>query len=192
MVEFSQPYFEVTLLVTGALEKLEISYMVVGSLAMSAHGVVRGTRDSDIVAGLRPGDGSRIASQLGPDFYLDVQTAEEAIRRRSSFGAVYLPQVFKIDVFALGSRSYDLEAFRRRTTVDLGAQGSICVETPEDVVLSKLRWYRLGGEVSELQWRDVLGVLKLQAGRLDADYLRRWAAEERITDLFDRALQEAR
>ena len=59
------------------------------------------------------------------------------------------------------------------------------------MVLAKLKWYRLGGEVSDMQWRDVLGVLKLQRGSLDADYLRRWAAEERVLDLLERALREA-
>jgi hypothetical protein len=165
--------------------------MVVGSLAVSAHGVVRGTRDADVVAGLRPGDGARLAAELGTDFYLDVQTAEEAIRRRDSFGAIYMPQIFKIDIFALKSRPYDLEAFRRRTPVELGGQATLFVESPEDVIVSKLRWYRLGGEVSELQWRDVLGVLKLQAGRLDLEYTRRWAAEEKVADLLERAIKEA-
>jgi len=49
--------------------------------------------------------------------------------------------------------------------------------SPEDTILSKLEWHRLGGEVSDRQWGDILGVLKTRAGELDLDYLRKWAGE---------------
>jgi hypothetical protein len=57
--------------------------------------------------------------------------------------------------------------------------------------LSKLGWFRQGGEVSENQWRDVIGILKVQAGRLDVGYLQKWAEELGISDLLLRARQEA-
>jgi len=47
----------------------------------------------------------------------------------------------------------------------------------EDTVLSKLEWYRLGGETSDRQWRDLLNVLKVQGERIDTVYLRHWAAQ---------------
>jgi hypothetical protein len=65
------------------------------------------------------------------------------------------------------------------------------VQAPEDAVLSKLDWYRRGGEVSENQWRDVLGMLRQQAERLDVGYLRMWAGELGVADLLDRACREA-
>lgn len=184
---------EITLLVIQVLEKLQIPYMVAGSLAVSAHGVPRGTRDADLVAQLRRGDGSRLAAELGGDFYLDVDTAEEAIRRSSSFSTIYNPEVFKVDVFVLGRGAYDQEAFRRRISLPLASDQpySVFVESSEDVVLAKLKWYRMGGEVSEQQWRDVLGVLKFEAGRLDTAYLRQWAEHERVLDLLERAMREA-
>ena len=64
------------------------------------------------------------------------------------------------------------------------------VASAEDIILAKLEWYRLGGEVSDRQWRDILGVLKVQAGRVDLDYLRHWAAELKVDDLLQRALKE--
>ncbi|MGA7195391.1 MAG: hypothetical protein WBW94_17365 [Anaerolineales bacterium] len=60
----------------------------------------------------------------------------------------------------------------------------------EDTILSKLEWYPMGGEVSERQWRDILGVLKTRAGELDLDYLRKWAGELKVSDLLERALKE--
>jgi len=56
--------------------------------------------------------------------------------------------------------------------------------------LSQLEWYRMGGEVSDRQWRDILGVLKTKSEQLDLAYLRKWAKELRVEDLLERALQE--
>lgn len=61
----------------------------------------------------------------------------------------------------------------------------------EDIVLQKLIWYRLGGEISDRQWRDVLGVLKVQAGKLDLDSLLQWAETLNLTELMTKALQHA-
>ncbi len=47
----------------------------------------------------------------------------------------------------------------------------------------------MGGEVSERQWRDILGMLKTRAGDLDFGYLRKWAIELKVADLLERALQ---
>ncbi len=63
--------------------------------------------------------------------------------------------------------------------------------SPEDTILSKLEWYRMGGEVSDRQWRDILGVLKTRSGELDLGYLRTWAGELKVADLLERALKEA-
>jgi hypothetical protein len=66
------------------------------------------------------------------------------------------------------------------------------IASAEDTVLSKLVWYRKGNEVSEHQWRDVLGILEVQVDRLDLLYMRRWAASLDVADLLNRALVAAR
>ncbi|PYT09480.1 MAG: hypothetical protein DMF60_02515 [Acidobacteria bacterium] len=65
------------------------------------------------------------------------------------------------------------------------------VATAEDTILAKMAWYRLGNEVSDQQWRDILGVLKMRRGRLDLDYLGHWAAELNVSDLLVDALADA-
>ena len=64
------------------------------------------------------------------------------------------------------------------------------VASPEDTILAKLEWYRLGDEISDRQWRDILGVLAVQGDRLDLAYMRQWAATLDVSDLLERALGE--
>lgn len=65
---------------------------------------------------------------------------------------------------------------------------SFGVSTAEDTLLAKLEGYRLGGEVSDRQWRDVLGIL-LASPALDQDDLDLWSERLGVGDLLDRARQ---
>ena len=72
-----------------------------------------------------------------------------------------------------------------------GSGRRVFVSSPEDLIVRKLDWYRQGGGMSDRQWRDVLGMLKVQAERLDLAHLRYWAADLALTDLLERALAES-
>ncbi len=67
----------------------------------------------------------------------------------------------------------------------------IPIYSPEDIVLQKLSWYKLIPGGSQKQWRDVLGVLKVQGERLDRAYLHQWALTLKLTDLLSGALLES-
>ncbi len=71
-----------------------------------------------------------------------------------------------------------------------GQDRAMYVTTAEDIILAKLEWYKQGGEISERQWRDVLGVMGVRGDELDLDYLRRWAQQLEIAELLQRALHE--
>jgi len=180
----------VTLQVTGVLESLDVTYALGGSVASALHGVVRATLDADIIADLEPAQAEPLANALAGDFYVDLEAVRAAIAQHRSFNVIHLDSMFKVDIFVARPRALDRAQLARRRTyvVDPEAGRSFYVISAEDLILAKLDWYRLGGETSERQWSDVLGVLQAQAGRLDLEYLHRMAEAVGVSDLLARAL----
>ncbi len=183
---------EVTFRVTQVLEELNIPYLIGGSLASTLYGMVRTTQDSDIVAEMRLAHLQPFVFALQEEFYVDGEMIAEAIQRHSSFNIIHRESMFKVDVFIPHPRPFLQSQLNRaqKQTFLLEKEMSAKFSSPEDTVLAKLEWYRLGGEVSERQWRDILGVLKIRAGWLDLVYLRKWANELKVSDLLERALKE--
>jgi hypothetical protein len=183
----------ITLLVTQTLEGLGIPYAVGGSLASSLHGVMRSTLDVDILADMKLDHIQPLVSALSEEFYADDEMMRDAIEHHSSFNLVHYETAFKVDIFIRKLRAFDqMQLERRRTSIiATDPEQSVYVVSPEDIILAKLEWYRMGGEVSDRQWRDILGVLKTRAGELDLDYLRQWAQELKVSDLLERALKES-
>lgn len=101
--------------------------------------------------------------------------------------------MFKVDVFIPRPRPFVASQLARaqRQTFMFEKEVSARFASPEDTILSKLEWYRMGGEVSDRQWRDILGIMKTRAGDLDLGCLRHWAVELKVDSLLERALQEA-
>ncbi len=185
--------FAVTAKVTSILEHLGISYLLTGSLAATFHGNVRMTRDADLVAQMRAKNVQPFMDALGKEFYLDKEMILDAISRHSSFNLVHRESMFKVDIFIPGMRPYLMEQFARaqKQQISVDRPTKISMATAEDTLLSKLEWYRLGGEVSDIQWNDVLGIIKIQQERLDKTYLQHWAKEIKVSDLLVKAFQEA-
>jgi len=180
----------ITLLVTRTLEQIGIPYAVGGSLASSLHGVMRSTLDVDIVADMTLEHIPPLVAALSKEFYADDEMMRDAIEHHSSFNLIHYETAFKVDIFIRKARPFDQMQLERRETsiIATDPEQSVYVVSPEDIILAKLEWYRLGGEVSDRQWRDILGVLKTRAGELDLSYLRKWANELNVSDLLERAL----
>jgi hypothetical protein len=183
---------EVTLKVTAVLEKLGVPYLIGGSLASTLYGMVRTTQDSDIITAMTAAHIQPFVAALQDEFFMDDEMIVESVQRNSSFNIIHRDSMFKVDIFIPRPRPYLQSQFNRarEQTFSLETEVTARFASPEDVILSKLEWYRIGGEVSERQWRDVLGVLKTRAGELDLDYLQQWANELKVSDILERAQRE--
>jgi hypothetical protein len=184
---------EGALRVIQELEKLNIPYYVGGSIASSTYGTHRSTLDADLIADLQEEHIDLLVAALQAEFHIDAEMIQDAIHQRSSFNLLGYHIFTKIDVFIPKRRPYDQMVFERRlrATVDEETPRMAYIASPEDTVLAKLEWYEMGHRVSERQWGDILGVLKVQHGRLDAAYLRHWAAELKVSELLEQALSES-
>jgi hypothetical protein len=174
-------------------DALQIPYVVGGSVASSVYGIPRATQDVDLVADVKLAHVDAITSALTGEFYVDADMIREAVQRRASFNVIHLATMFKADVFILQRDAWSREEMMRARAEQFEApEGNMTIRfaSPEDTLLHKLVWYRLGNEISDRQWGDVLGVLKVQGELLDQEYLDRWAPLLDVADLLLRARQQ--
>jgi hypothetical protein len=183
-----------TLRVVRLLESLGVRYVIGGSFASSIHGVIRASADADLVADLEAAHVGPFCRALTDDFYVSENRVREAVRMGGSFNVIELKSMFKVDVFVAAGAPFAESQLERGVTQLVWKEppASVRIASPEDTVLAKLDWFRRGGEVSERQWTDVLGVMRVQGERLDGAYLRRMAAALHVEDLLERALEQAR
>lgn len=142
---------------------------------------------------MQPSHVDHFVRALSGAFYIDSDTVHDAIRQRTSFNLIHLETTFKVDVFIQKSRAFDKAQLERRVAQVIAQEPErrAYLATAEGTILTKLEWFRMDGEVSERQWSDILGILKVQAEGLDSAYLRHWAAELGLSDLLARALDDA-
>jgi hypothetical protein len=174
--------------VAAALEQVGVPWAIGGSLSSALHGEPRSTNDIDFVAVLRAGHVRAFVAALGDQFYADADVMTDAIRRRSSFNVIDDETVVKVDVFVPPHGPLGVGQLDRRRRVALAPGLDVWVLGPEDIVLQKLRWYEMGGMVSDRQWRDILDVLRVQGRGLDLPYLRAVATGAGLDVLLARAL----
>lgn len=176
-------------LVARILDKAGLRYVIGGSVAASIYGEPRSTLDLDIMIEADEQSVRALVIQLAGEFHVDEQAAVDAVRQRGTFNAIHLASAMKVDFFIAEDDARTREQLDRRRAVDAGGQ-RLLFYAPEDIVIRKLLWFRMGGEQSERQWRDVIGILRLSGRSMDRAYLKRSAAEFAVDDLLKRAVAE--
>ena len=180
--------------VAQIFDELDIGYLVGGSIASSLFGLYRSTMDVDFVVDLQIAEVPRLVNALKNEFYVDAELIMDAINTETSFNVLHLPTMVKADIFLLKSSAWAKAEWSRRRLEQISSTEEelrIYLASPEDMIIQKLTWFRIGGGVSDRQWSDVQGILKVQSPALDYAYLQQWAVELKLTDLLQKAFEEA-
>ena len=175
--------------VRSALEEAGVRYAIGGSWASTAFGEPRFTNDVDILADFTPATLDRFLNSLPRTIYADREDAHTALRIGGPFNVIYMPMAWKFDffpasAFPLGAEELDRAVFLAGTGL---SEASTPFVTPEDILLAKLHWFKLGGEVSEVQWRDVQGIVRACGATLDLGYLEQSSGKLGVQALLRKA-----
>ena len=180
------------LLVRLALEfdRVGIEYFVTGSMATIYFGEPRLTNDVDVVVRLEIDSLPDFSAMFPMDeFYCSTPMIESAVRARRQFNIIHPASGLKADVIVSDESEFDQSRFTRRSQIEVEQGKHVWFASPEDVILKKLFYYKEGG--SEKHIRDILGVLKLQGGSIDLNYLHHWAAKLDLPALWQDVLARA-
>lgn len=176
--------YEVTAKVIEALEVSGISYMLVGSLASNVFGIPRATKDTDMVVSARTAEVAKALSALGPEFKLDPQLSFESVTgtKRQIIDVATIP--YRIEVFHLSDDPHDQERFgRRRRVKDPLLNREVDVATPEDTIITKLRWAAIADRLKDRD--DVRTIIGVRGETLDWDYINQWADKHGTREILD-------
>ena len=180
--------------VIECMEKNSIPHYIGGSIASSIYGIARATMDVDIAAAITEKHIPALIKFLSTDYYIDENMIREAIKNESSFNVIHFQTVFKIDIFVYRENLFQINAIKRSVQKVFDKHDPATLfhfSTLEDTVLNKLLCFKKGGKVSERQWHDVIGMLKVQGSSFDRTYLQKWAQKLELFPLLNKAYQEA-
>jgi hypothetical protein len=173
---------EIVRRVVDALEQLGVPYMLVGSFSSNAYGFARNTQDADFVVQLDRIPISEVASELSPEFQLNPQMSFETITGTTRHVLVARTGDFKVELFLLSDDPHDRARFERRRRLQV-LGGPAYLPSPEDVVITKLRWSRHGNREKDLS--DARDVIAVSGAQMDWAYVERWCDEHGTRKLLD-------
>ena len=174
---------------TDVLEMLNIAYVIGGSMASSAYGVVRFTQDADITIEPFGPMTDKLFDILKKDFYISKEAMYQALQSRSSFNIIHFGTAFKIDLFVRAENEFQKQMFSRSRKLRLGkSKKLVSFVSPEDIILLKLGWYKQSDCTSQRQWSDILGVLTAKTSATDYEYLKSWATKLGLNELLQKAM----
>lgn len=169
-------------LVCQRLQKAGVPYMITGSIAANFYAVPRMTRDIDIVVEIKKEGIEKLLSLFQKDFYVDQESAEEAVEQKGIFNLIHNECVLKVDLIVRKDSPYrELEFSRRREVKVKGIRVSMV--SAEDLILSKLFWAK--DSFSEMQLRDV-GNLLTMVKNIDHSYLSEWIRSLGLEAVYDK------
>lgn len=162
--------------IVGLLDDVKIPFMIAGSFATNAHGVVRPTQDLDIVVDPdRASLEALLEAMPRASYHGDAEAARKALRDRSAFSVVDLATAARIDIIVKKDRAFSRAEMERRVAMELHGV-PVFVASAEDTIVAELEWSQRSGG-SETQLRNVAGILASRKGSLDLAYVKHWVDE---------------
>jgi hypothetical protein len=170
---------------SSALATAQVPYMLTGSFASSLHGSPRVTHDIDIVIAPTLGSLNQLLKQFPEEqYYASREAALQAYGSEGMFNVIDLETGWKVDFIIRKQRPFSLEEFERRREAEIeGAR--IFVASPEDVIVAKLEWAKLGE--SERQLRDAASIVATRGSELDEAYISRWVERLDLQTQWEKA-----
>lgn len=166
-----------------------VPYFVTGSFASSAHGVPRSTNDIDIVIAPTPAELATLMDHFPDnDYYADRDDAFDALKHRSQFNVIDQSSFWKVDFIFGEDIPFERARFERRMITEISGV-KLYAATPEDVVIAKLRWAKLGESARQIE--DAAGIIHMQKSTLDFVYMQGWVDTLDIEVQWQAALERA-
>lgn len=176
--------YELLQRVVETFDRLQIPYLVTGSVAAMAYGEPRLTNDIDIVVGVENRHIAGLLVAFPPDaFYLSEEAIQEAIRAEGQFNIIHPGSGLKVDVIVRKKTPFERSRFTRSRIVRPADTYAAAFASAEDVIIKKMEYYREGG--SEKHLRDIAGILKISAGEIDETYIVEWADRLGLRPIWD-------
>jgi hypothetical protein len=156
-------------------ESINIDYYVNRGVASSIHGEPRSTRDLDLVIEVKPNQIDLLVKTLEASGYYCPVSAVEDLQQGlgNMLNITHTETIANADIYITDNSPFAVSQMQRRVLIEVEEIPAFWIASAEDIILQKLRWGK--GSKSEKQWRDVLGIIKLQAENLDYGYLTEWA-----------------
>ncbi len=188
LMSWSQDPTAIASLLAQILNAADIPYYITGGVAAIAHGEPRATIDLDVVI-FDLTDLPTLAANFEANRFYVAGLADVMAGGLRCLNITHLETIENVDLMISGKEEYDLIKFDRLRSYALPGSGEVAIASPEDVIISKLVWRRKSQ--SDKQWRDILGILKVQREKLDFVYLQEWVERFGLEDDWQRAKVEA-
>jgi len=162
----------------AVLQKHDIPYHLTGGVVASHYGETRNTQDVDIVIDFsKCKNRNALFADLKSELYVDRQAFDEAIQTNSMFQVLDIESVLRADIYVKSV----LSKFPQNVSwVNLAGDFLLPICSPEDSILSKLVWIKMGSDRSR---KDVIAMLRVQQN-LDLEYLEKTAEELEVAGLL--------
>lgn len=181
-------FTELLIKIAAILEKLGIDYCITGGFAVSLWGRPRSTFDIDLVVRLRIEDIAPLARhlrRLSRAGYLEESTAKEAAVKGGEFNFIHAESGIKVDFWVIKKGdAVGMAELKRKVSKALNGK-KIFFISAEDLILSKLRWYKESESTRHLE--DIGSILRIS--KVDLNYIKEQAEGQSTSAIFNKLLK---